>query len=127
MPSRGIKGKVFFPARQETSGQVSAGSAPSECCAKTCAERGSPHTVTFKNMISVNQDILVIAGDASIAAGAKAIGALTGAGYLVSLVTTGVSVVYDGNRVFGSMSNYGTTGISVSSDSFGQPVTIIWP
>jgi hypothetical protein len=90
--------------------------------------------------ISVNQDVLVTAGDAFIAMGAKATGTLIGGatgtpigakvGYGVGLgtdvVTTGASIVYDYGRVFGSMPNYITAGVSVSPDTFGKGVIIIW-
>jgi hypothetical protein len=91
-----------------------------------------PHP-NVPSMIGTNQDVLVTAGDAFIALGAKAVGAVVGGevGYVVGLgtdmVTTGVSLVYDYNRVYGTMPNYLTLGVSVSPDTFGKGVIIIWP
>ena len=84
-------------------------------------------------MISVNQDVLVTAGDAGVALGAKVVGGIVAgpAGYAAGLgtdvVTTGASLVYDYNRVFGSLPNYVTVGVSVIPESFGQAVIVIWP
>jgi hypothetical protein len=91
-------------------------------------------------MVSVNQDVLVTAGDAFIALGGKTSGALIGSatgtpagaavGYGIGLgtdvITTGASLVYDYNRVFGSTPNYITAGVSVSPDTFGKGVIVIW-
>ena len=91
-----------------------------------------PHS-DLPAMVSVNQDVLVTTGDAAIALGGKGIGALVGGlpGYGVGLgidvATTGTSLVYDYNRVFGSTPNYISAGVSVSSNSFGKGVIILWP
>jgi RHS repeat-associated protein len=85
-------------------------------------------------MLSVNQDVLVTAGDAIGALAAKGVfGILTGGGGIVAgkgvdVVTTGASAVYDYNRVFGSTPNYITAGISVEfDDTFGDGVIMLWP
>jgi hypothetical protein len=92
----------------------------------------TPHP-DVPSMISVNQDVLVTAGDAFIALGGKTAGAVAGGpiGYGVGLgtdfVTTGASLVYDYNRVWGTTPNYVTAGVSVSPETFGKGVIVIWP
>jgi hypothetical protein len=87
-------------------------------------------------MVTINQDVMVTAGDAGIAGLVKIAG--TGVsgpiGYLIGegtdVVTTGVSVVYDGSRVFGNMNNYVSAGIAITSTEeiySGDVVILVWP
>lgn len=87
-------------------------------------------------MVTINQDVIVTAGDAGIAIlGKLGASAVAGpVGYLVGegtdVVTTGASLVYDGNRVFGDLKNYVSTGVAVTSTdqiNSGDNVILIWP
>ena len=87
-------------------------------------------------MVTVNQDVIVTAGDAGIAGLVKIAGAGTTGpiGYLVGegtdVVTTGASLVYDGSRVFGNVQNHVSVGFAVTSTdqvNSGDVVILIWP
>jgi hypothetical protein len=87
-------------------------------------------------MLTANQDVIVTAGDAGLAGLAKIVGGAVGgpAGYAVGegadVITTGASILYDGNRNFGSLKSYISVGVAITTTeqiNCGDTLILIWP
>ena len=93
-----------------------------------------PHS-SLPYMLTINQDVIFTTGDAGAAGAAKIIGSAAAgpSGYLAGVgsdvLTTGASLVYDGNRVFGELKNYVSLGVAVTSTdqiNSGDTLILMW-